>query len=408
MDPASIVASPSSGRDQLQQLSNLLQQAVNDRNIPTLQSYVREVFCNDNLSLSLLRPLIAEYARAITSLPDDLHQQIAQYTLQQLHPRAQSFEAALTAIRIQLATVLETQEQFTAAANVLASIRWDGSLTNPDFKVDTLVKTARFYLLENNAADAEPFINNAMSLITKHGSTQSKLRFHICHATMLEYKLRFLDAAVRYYQLSQREPNWIFEGCNVGEAEVMEWLKQACICIVLASAGPRRSRFLGLLYSDERTRGLEIFALLEAIYMERFVRNEQIVEFDKEYLKNKKFLGRGDREEKGGMGGGSVLEKAMRMHNVLAAAKLYKNIRFEDLGELLGVEKDVAERIAADMVYEKRLDGVIDQVDGVVVFEMGKRRENSLLRWNEQVEGVCHAADDCAAAILKVYPQFAE
>ena len=53
--------------------------------------------------------------------------------------------------------------------------------------------------------------------------------------------------------------------------------------------------------------------------------------------------------------GSTVLEKAVIEHNLLAASRLYNNIYFSELGQLLGVQPDKAERIAARMIAEKRL-----------------------------------------------------
>lgn len=53
--------------------------------------------------------------------------------------------------------------------------------------------------------------------------------------------------------------------------------------------------------------------------------------------------------------GTTVLEKAVIEHNLLAASRLYNNIFFEELGQLLGVQPAKAERIASKMIAEKRL-----------------------------------------------------
>ena len=53
--------------------------------------------------------------------------------------------------------------------------------------------------------------------------------------------------------------------------------------------------------------------------------------------------------------GSTVLEKAVVEHNLLAASRLYNNIYFSELGQLLGVPPGKAERIASRMIAEKRL-----------------------------------------------------
>ncbi len=53
--------------------------------------------------------------------------------------------------------------------------------------------------------------------------------------------------------------------------------------------------------------------------------------------------------------GSTVLERAMIEHNLAAASKLYMNIYSEELGQLLGTSAEKAERVAARMIAEERL-----------------------------------------------------
>lgn len=54
---------------------------------------------------------------------------------------------------------------------------------------------------------------------------------------------------------------------------------------------------------------------------------------------------------------------------MLAASKLYANISFESLGELLGIPSDRAEKIATELISSERLPGSIDQLEQLVSFE---------------------------------------
>ena len=53
--------------------------------------------------------------------------------------------------------------------------------------------------------------------------------------------------------------------------------------------------------------------------------------------------------------GTTVLEKAVVEHNLAAASRLYNNIYFTELGQLLGVSADQAEGVACRMIAEERL-----------------------------------------------------
>ena len=49
----------------------------------------------------------------------------------------------------------------------------------------------------------------------------------------------------------------------------------------------------------------------------------------------------------------TVLSRAVSEHNLLSASKLYNNISVAELGALLGVGRDRAERTAAKMISER-------------------------------------------------------
>lgn len=53
--------------------------------------------------------------------------------------------------------------------------------------------------------------------------------------------------------------------------------------------------------------------------------------------------------------GSTVLDRAVTEHNLAAASKLYNNIYFTELGQLLGCTPEKAESIASKMVMEDRL-----------------------------------------------------
>lgn len=69
----------------------------------------------------------------------------------------------------------------------------------------------------------------------------------VCYARILDSKRKFLEAALRYYELSQLEKREI-GGRRVDEDELQQALSAAVTCTILAAAGPQRSRVLATLY----------------------------------------------------------------------------------------------------------------------------------------------------------------
>ena len=65
-----------------------------------------------------------------------------------------------------------------------------------------------------------------------------------------------------------------------------------------------------------------------------------------------------------GIGAPRVIE-----HNVVAASKIFKNIKLDALGALLEVEPQHAEKLAANMIASSRLSGTIDPIDGILEFD---------------------------------------
>ena len=107
--------------------------------------------------------------------------------------------------------------------------------------------------------------------------------------------------------------------------------------------------------------------------------------------------------------GSTVLDRAVVEHNMLAVSKLYTNISFEQLGALLDIDSEKAERIAAKMLVEHRLEGHIDQCDELLHFEQeGADKDAKTLRaFDSQIEHICRAVEAVTSCITERHPQFA-
>jgi hypothetical protein len=67
--------------------------------------------------------------------------------------------------------------------------------------------------------------------------------------------------------------------------------------------------------------------------------------------------------------GYSIFQRSVIEHNMLATSKLYDNISFDGLADLLGISDVNAEKIATKMISTDRLKGSIDQLERIVFFE---------------------------------------
>jgi len=64
-----------------------------------------------------------------------------------------------------------------------------------------------------------------------------------------------------------------------------------------------------------------------------------------------------------------VLDKALIEHNITVLSKIYTNITFNELGNFLGISATQGEKIISKMINEKRVHGVLDQLNQLVEFE---------------------------------------
>jgi len=123
-------------------------------------------------------------------------------------------------------------------------------------------------------------------------------------------------------------------------------------------------------------------------------------------MKKKKFNEILSPHQQEKIGEWTLLDKAIIEHNLLASSKVYNNIRFEDLGNLLNITPDQAERIAATMITEDRLRGSIDQIKGLIHFK--SQNSSDLLLWDGHIETLCSSVNSIIDIITDRYNQFSK
>ncbi|KAG9511186.1 COP9 signalosome complex subunit 4, partial [Fragariocoptes setiger] len=196
-------------------------------------------------------------------------------------------------------------------------------------------------------------------------------------AKLHDSQRKFIVAAQRYYELSHK---------SEGEAA----LKHALICAILASAGQHKSRLLSTLFKDERAHKFPEFQILEKMHFNRFIKRSELQEFSQSLSEHQRTLADGS----------SILDRAVIEHNLLSASKIYTTISFDDLGQLLEIDSSNAERIAAQMISEGRMNGFIDQIDKEVQFES----KEVMPAFDDQVQSLCSAVNDIMDKIESVVP----
>ncbi|KAL0693096.1 hypothetical protein Bca4012_060276 [Brassica carinata] len=368
-------------RQKIEQYKLILSSVLSSNDLLQSKRFIDHIV-SDDVPLVVSRQLLQSFAQELGRLEAETQKEIALFTLSQIQPRVVSFEEQALVIREKLAALYESEQEWSRAAQMLSGIDLDSGMRAVDenFKLSKCIQIARLYLerlnksltnsetmnfdsvgsqIDDDAVNAETYINKASFLVSSSQNEVLNLQYKVCYARILDMKRKFLEAALRYYAISQIEQRHIGDE-EIDENALEQALSAAVTCTILAGAGPQRSRVLATLYKDERCSKLKIYPILQKVYLERILRKPEIDAFAEELRPHQKaFLP--DKS--------TVLDRAMIEHNLLSASKLYTNIRFDELGTLLGIDPSKAEKIASNMICQDRMRGSIDQEEAVIHFE---------------------------------------
>ncbi|GFZ10302.1 proteasome component (PCI) domain protein [Actinidia rufa] len=301
-------------RQKIEQYKLILSTVIASNDITQAKKFIDHIL-SDDVPLVVSRQLLQTFAQELGRLDPEAQKEIGHYILNQIQPRVVSFEEQVLIIREKLADLYEAEQQWSKAAQILSGIDLDSAMRVIDdtFRLSKCVKIASLYLEPLRILNA----SHASFLVSNSQNEALNWTYKVCYARILDLKRKFLEAALRYYGISQIEKRQI--GDEVINEEALEQaLSAAVTCTILAAAGPQRSRVLATLYK-------------KALLPDNF----------------------------------TVLDRAMIEHNLLSASKLYTNISFDELGTLLGIAPHKAEKIASRMIYEDRMRGSIDQIVGL-------------------------------------------
>ncbi|KAJ3107350.1 hypothetical protein HDU97_004231 [Phlyctochytrium planicorne] len=356
----------------------------------------------------------------IEQLLDDLRQvgkNLYLYTLEQIQSRTVAYEEQISMIRERLAKIYEDDEDWSEAAKVLQGIPLDSGHRNitDEYRLRIYIHIVQLFLEDEDSISAEAYLNRASLLFVgkdkestttptvTEGVSQMRLlqlQFKGSQARLADFKRQFLIAAAKYHEMS-----YIAE---MSEEDKIGCLAQAVTCCVLAPAGPQRSRLLATLYRDERVRDNftasgngNLFSVLEKMYLDRLLAKSEVEAFSSTLKPHHLAKISGDDAKSGAA---TVLDRAVIEHNILAASRLYHHIRFDELGVLLGIPADNAEKIAARMIGEGRINGSIDQIDKLISFTPGG--SYVLEDWDSRIANLCHHVDNLVAKIQAKHPDW--
>mmetsp|Transcript_42986 Transcript_42986/g.98754 ORF Transcript_42986/g.98754 Transcript_42986/m.98754 type:complete len:387 (+) Transcript_42986:126-1286(+) len=362
-----------SGR--MERFSCLVRDLVAQHDVRQLKDLVDCMLAEESPFALFARPVLQQVAEQMDKLKNVELKELALHILEKLRGRVVSFEEEDFVIRELLCEVFQAEEEWAEAAKCLAAINLETGTRcrAPLQKAEKYVKIAELYLEDDDALSADTYCARASHMIHEVTDVPLQLRHKVCHARILDSKRKFLEAASKYCDLAQQT-----FGGQIHEGDLLQLLKHAVTCAVLAPAGPQRSRILALLIKDERIRSVEHHEILHKMFLERLIKGKEVQKFEESLLPHQRALTRD---------GETVLERAVLQHNLLAASRLYTNMRLKDLGLLLEVTPQRAEKVAAKMISESRLDGYIDQKSQIIHFHS---EDINLQQWDRHIQNICN------------------
>jgi len=353
------------------------------------------------------------------------------------HALKTQFDDSDRTLREMLFSFHVTCGEYKTGADYLCEVNIESNLLKLGIekKTDLLVRCAEAYLQDEESSSAETVLNRARSFMndvsdlvenearqaaaaaaadTQNGNNAAvpegpisassaqllQLRYRVIRAKVDDANRKFVEAARQYYELSN------VSSVSVPQQEKLELLGNAVTCAVLGKAGPQRSRVLGLLYKDDRLKELSALpkfssheSILVKMYTERLIKTIELATFEESLSQHQKAIT--------GDGRTTIVEKAMQEHNMQATSRIYDNITFVELANILRLDVHEAEAVAAKMITEHRLNGQIDQTIGVLQFQTSSTVE-PLLSWDERIREICNDVSDAHDKVAATYPNLAE
>jgi COP9 signalosome complex subunit 4 len=369
--------------------------------LPNDLKAILDAIFSSSLGIVVSRSLSIQFIKTLNAIPsNETKIEVGEHALTIFNAQS-SFEEQNAQLRQLMADAYESDEDFLAAAKVLAGIPLESSqrkIGNEE-KVRIWIRVTRNYLEVDDTTLAEQYLNKAKNLIYTVEDRDLNLLFKLSQARIQDARRNFLAAAQGYQDISFNS--------YIAEEERLHTLAMAIKCAVLAPAGPARSRALGRLYKDERAATLEEYSILEKMFLDRLLSKAEVDKFA-EGLAVHQLARTSD--------GSTVLAKAVMEHNLRGASRLYSNIQFEALGVLLGLDGDKAEEATARMIEQGRLLGRIDQIERVIWFEGGEatgekgsgRAEGvvgkEIRRWDSNVQGIAEEVEKVTSELQLRFP----
>lgn len=203
----------------------------------------------DSFPPVISREIMNYFAKSFAKLGNDSVLEFGETTLELIKGK-NMMEEEDSIIRQEVGRVFQARKMYKEAAQVLTLIRLENTTRNVSLeeKANIYISIAENWFSEDDAVNAEQFINKATHVILDVSDVDINIRYKYCKAKVFDAKRKFVFAAQAYYELSS------MEGDKIEEENKIALLKSAITCAVLAPVGPQKSRILTTLTKDERSK----------------------------------------------------------------------------------------------------------------------------------------------------------
>lgn len=353
---------------------------------------------SEQMSPIVIRPCVTHFINKVASLPEtcEHYVEILDDCIKQL--KSANFDDADYTLRLALFNYFRKDPSYLSeAAKVLSGVNIQSATVvvnedgvnvpfTPYQKANIYVMCAECCAQVEEFIEAEVFVGKAGPFINEINESdvnveenkEINLRFKLMSATVLDYNRKFVEAAVKYHEVSTTTYK------KIVQEDLLFNLYNAIICAVLGKAGPQRSRVLGLIYNDERFRNLDQHptysshaCVLTKMHLQQLIGPEEEHNFESTLKEHQKAIT---------ADGFTVYKKAIIEHNIVAISKIYDNITIKELGNLLSLDSPRAEKLVAKMISEDRLHGAIDQIEGLLIFDVDK---NVSYNVDNRIKNIC-------------------
>lgn len=294
-----------------------------------MANVVLDFISAESTSVMIARPCSLLFVDFISKAPQ--RKELYQNVIEALSPRLVSFEESVSLAREQLAMIYESELLFVDAAKQLIAIPLESGhrQVTDEYKFEIYIKIMRNLLKSGDPAQAESYVARAGFCSQLNCDVDSKQQFRMGQAAILEYKRKYMDAAMKYMEFLSNN----------------EMLESAIRCVLLSDSNEMRQKLCSDLFNDVRSMNFAIYPILKETYFGNLISFEETKSFFP-----------------------SDWETALQQHNLTAVSRLYVSISFETLSRILQVPLQVAESVAVKMISDLKINGTIDQIDGYVDF----------------------------------------